>query len=81
MNLLYNATLANYRAKKAEAIANLDLYFNHSVGIGEHSDLQEELTKWTEILANAEDCLEVLERNFDNGTIRLAVRPDDATAA
>ena len=81
MNLLYNATLTNYRAKKAEAIANLDLYFNHSDGIGEHSDLQEELTKWTEILANAEDCLEVLERNFDNGTIRLAVHPDDATAA
>jgi len=81
MNLLYNATLANYQAKKAEALANLELYFNNSVGIGEHSDLQEELVKWTEILANAEDCLEILERNFENGTVRLGVRTDEATAA
>ncbi len=81
MNLLYNATLANYQAKKAEALANLELYFNNSVGIGEHSDLQEELVKWTEILANAEDCLETLERNFDNGTVCLVVRTDEANAA
>ncbi|MBA60883.1 MAG: hypothetical protein CMJ76_00815 [Planctomycetaceae bacterium] len=81
MNLLFNATLAHYRSRKAEALANLDLYFNHSVGIGEHSDLQEELTKWTEVLATAEDCLKTLERNFDNGAIRLEVHTVQANAA
>jgi hypothetical protein len=38
------------------------------VGIGEHSDLQEEIRKWTDTLAAAVDSLETLERFFtDDG--------------
>tara|TARA_B100000809_G_C15015946_1_gene486675 strand:+ start:462 stop:617 length:156 start_codon:yes stop_codon:yes gene_type:complete len=48
-------------AKKAEAEATLAIYFENPVGIGEHSDLMEETVKWTEILANAIDCLDALE--------------------
>jgi hypothetical protein len=66
MNLLYDAAVAHFKAKKLEAIATLDIYFNKTVGIGEHSDLLEEITKWTEILANAEDCLESLDADFSN---------------
>jgi hypothetical protein len=68
MNLLYDAAIAHFKAKKLEAIATLDIYFNKTVGIGEHSDLLEEITKWTEILANAEDCLESLDADFSNGS-------------
>jgi len=68
MNRLYDAAVAHYKAKKLEAIATLDIYFNKTVGIGEHSDLLEEITKWTEILANAEDCLDSLDADFVNGT-------------
>ena len=64
MNRLLSATSKHYEARRDEAIANLDVYFNKPVGIGEHSDLQEEIRKWTEVLANATDCLESLETEF-----------------
>lgn len=64
MNRLMTAAKAHYAAKRDEAIANLEIYFNKSVGIGEHSDLQEEIRKWTDTLAAAVDSLEALERFF-----------------
>ena len=60
MNLLYNATLANYRAKKAEALANLELYFNNSVGIGEHPQHLEEIDKLLQKIVDAEEKLKAL---------------------
>jgi hypothetical protein len=68
MNRLLAAAKAHYAAKRDESIANLDVYFNKAVGIGEHSDLQEEIRKWTDTLASAVDSLETLERFFtDDG--------------
>ena len=32
--------------------------------IGEHTDLTTEVKKWTSSLAEAEDCLKVLDANF-----------------
>ena len=58
---LKSATIAHYEAKKAEAEAVLAVYYTNPVGIGEHSDLLEETTKWVEILANAIDCLEAIK--------------------
>ena len=57
---LYKAAVAKYQAQKAEALATLTVYLNGSVGIGEHSDLLAEVDKYTELLANAEDKLQVL---------------------
>ena len=57
---LYQAAVAKYQAQKAEALATLTIYLNGSVGIGEHSDLLAEVVKYTELLANAEDKLQVL---------------------
>ncbi len=69
MNRLLSAAKKHYEAKRDESIANLDVYFNKSVGIGEHSDLQEEIRKWTDELANAIDGLEALVEHFnDDGT-------------
>ena len=69
MNRLLSAAKRHYEAKRDESIANLDVYFNKAVGIGEHSDLQEEIRKWTDELTNAIDGLEALERYFnDDGT-------------
>ena len=69
MNRLYQAALSHFEAKRNEAIATLDVYFNKTVGIGEHSDLLVEIVKWTEVLANANDCLEDLHNCFnDDGT-------------
>lgn len=63
-NLYYLALTAHYEAKVAEARATLNTYFSGAVGIGEHSDLLEEMVKWTDRLAAAEDALGALERNF-----------------
>ena len=64
MNKMYTATVDHWRAKKSEAIATLDIYFNNSVGIGEHSGVMEEIYNWTKTLDEAESILETLGRNF-----------------
>ena len=69
MSRLLSAAKKHYESKRDESIANLDVYFNKAVGIGEHSDLQEEIRKWTDELANAIDGLGALENHFnDDGT-------------
>ena len=59
------AAIDTYQAQKTEALAHLDILFNDSVGIGEHTDLTSEVKKWTESLSQAEECLETLRNNFD----------------
>ena len=63
-NLLLNAALAHYGARRAEALAMLVVYFNNSVGIGDHSDILKEVTKWSEILTDAEDNIRTLNQHF-----------------
>ena len=65
MNQLIQAAIDTYQAQRTEALAHLDLLFNDATMIGEHSDLLTEVKKWTEILAQAEENLETLKRNFD----------------
>ena len=66
-NKLLQAALSKYEANRDEALAVLDVYLNNSVGIGEHSNLLEEVTKWTETLTEAEENIETLNRHFNNG--------------
>ena len=63
--LLYDALAKHYLAERAEAEATLHIYFNDSVGIGEHPQVVEEMVKQVDKMANAEDCLEVLKRSFN----------------
>ena len=65
MNKLLMAAMDTYQAQKTEALAHLDLLFNDATAIGEHTDLLTEVKKWTESLAQAEENLETLKRNFD----------------
>ena len=64
MNKLLMAAIDSYQAQKTEALAHLDLLFNDAKMIGEHSDLLTEVKKWTMSLAEAEDCLKVLDTHF-----------------
>ena len=66
-NKLLQAALSKYEANRDEALAILDVYLNNSVGIGEHSNLLEEVTKWTEALTEAEENIETLNRHSNNG--------------
>lgn len=65
MNRLFQAALAHYEAKKSEAIATLEVYFNKSVGVGEHSQILDEIIKWADVLAAAHDGIENLNRYFN----------------
>ena len=65
MNQLLLAAIDHYQAQRTEALAHLDILFNDSVGIGEHTDLLSEVKKWTESLSQSEENLETLRRNFD----------------
>tara|TARA_R100000234_G_C4972673_1_gene166997 strand:- start:363 stop:572 length:210 start_codon:yes stop_codon:yes gene_type:complete len=60
-NLYYKAALSHFQSKAHEAKAVLDTYLNDSVGIGEHSKILDEITHWTKVLAEAEECLTTLE--------------------
>ena len=62
MNKLLKATIDHYMAQKSEALAILDVYFNKSVGIGEHSKLLDEIKEWTTKLAEADENLDVLSK-------------------
>ena len=70
MNSYVKATNAHFTAAKLETEAVLGTYFNKSVGVGEHSDIPEEIYRWVDKLASAEDALVVLERfkRQQNGT-------------
>ena len=63
-NNLCRAGVAYYKAKVEEAKAHLEILFNYAVGIGEHTNLLDEVKKWTKELAEAEECLATLEDNF-----------------
>lgn len=61
----YKALKTHYLSKKEEALATLDLYFNNSVGIGEHSNILNEFKEWTQKLCEADEALEVLEKYYE----------------
>ena len=60
--LLQDALELKYRAQIAEAKATLSIYFENSVGIGEHPQHLEEMDKLISQLAEAQDKLEALNQ-------------------
>jgi methylaspartate ammonia-lyase len=59
--LLYRALEAKYEAQIAEAKATLAIYFESSVGIGEHPQHLEEMDKFVTQLTDAQDKLNTLK--------------------
>ncbi len=64
MNKLLKAALSQYEAQRDEALAVLEVYFNNSVGIGEHSNLLKEISEWTQRLSEAEENISTLKSHF-----------------
>lgn len=65
MSLMYKALVAKYESDLLEAKATLEVYFNNSVGIGEHPQHLEEMNELVDKMASATDKLEALRTNFD----------------
>ncbi len=62
--LLLDALEKKYEGQRAEALATIEVYLSDSVGIGEHPQVVEEISKQMEALAAAEDVLGSLRRNY-----------------
>ena len=62
--LLYKALQTKYKAEKAEAQSNLEIYFNNKVGVAEHPNVVESMDKLMEQYANADEKLKILEEQF-----------------
>jgi len=61
---LFNATLAQLSADRENALAVLEMLFNRSVGIGDHTNIVEEITKTAAKLAEATGTIQVLSQTF-----------------
>ena len=61
---LVNALKTKYDADYQMHKANLDIYLNNPVGIGEHPQHFEEMDKLVELMTAARDKLEVLNKHF-----------------
>ena len=68
-NALFKALVKKYEAQIAHAYATLLIYFDSSVGIGEHPQHLEEMDKLVCQLATAEDNLQALNKYFNNTQI------------
>ena len=64
MNKLLRAALSHHEAQRDEALAVLDVYFNKSVGIADHSNLLSEVLTWTQKLTEAEENISTLNSHF-----------------
>ena len=64
MTKLLKASIDKYEAQKSEALAHLEILFNKSVGIGEHTDILSEVNKWVDSLSQAEENLKTINKHF-----------------
>jgi len=58
---LFSAARARAVADRETAISTLEVYFDKSVGIGEHPDLATEIDKYVDLLATANDRIDALD--------------------
>ena len=58
---LLNATLLHFKAVKARAEANLNIYLTAVVGVGEHPDLVKEIIELTKTITEADEAIKYLE--------------------
>jgi hypothetical protein len=61
---LMRATLARFESQRESALATIGLYLNAAAGVGDHPDIVGEIQQATVKLAEAEEALDTLQRNF-----------------
>ena len=64
--IILEALEKRYEAQIAEADATIKIYFENSVGIGEHPQHIDEVDKLVEKIATAEEKLKIV-KELDNG--------------
>jgi len=64
---MLDALMLQYQAEIAKAKANIRVYMENPVGIGEHPDLAAAVDSQIELIAQAEDKISVLQKYYDIG--------------
>ena len=64
---LLQATRKHAEGHIAKHIANVEVYLNQSVGIGEHSDIIEAIEMELELIAKYQDQIDILDKYFISG--------------
>ena len=59
--LLLKAALLYFESEKAAAEVNLDIYLKNAVGVGEHPNIVKEVIELTKRIAEADECIKVLQ--------------------
>ena len=62
--ILINATRSHLAGQINKHLANIEVYMNNTIGIGEHSDIIETIELELEQVANYHDQLEMLTKYF-----------------
>ena len=65
--LLINAVKKHAEGHIAKHVANVEIYLNQSVGIGEHSDIIEAIEQELDEIAKYHDQIEALDQYINNG--------------
>jgi hypothetical protein len=63
-NILLNAAKKHAEGHVAKHVANVEIYLNQSVGIGEHSDIIEAIEIELEQIAKYQDQIDILDQYF-----------------
>lgn len=63
-NILLNAALKHAEGHVAKHVANVEIYLNQSVGIGEHSDIIESIEVELEQIAKYQDQIDIINQHF-----------------
>ena len=61
---LIRATIARFEAQRQEALATVQLFLSEGVAVADHPNFVDEIVNAITRLADAEDALETLNRNF-----------------
>ena len=64
-SVITNALIADAQGNIAKAKANVEIYLNYPVGIGEHPDVLGAIQDQIDLIAKEEERLEVIEKYFE----------------
>jgi hypothetical protein len=62
--IMLDALIKKLEGEIAVARANVEVYLNHSVGIGEHPDVVEAIETQIEKMASAQEKIDTITKNF-----------------
>ena len=62
----YKALEGRYKAKIDEGKSVIKTFFDHPVGVAEHSDFLSDFDKWLDVISDAEEKLLNLKKHFGN---------------